>query len=124
MTLIQFSNDTYIINGLTKTIYYTSGIEYKGQIYHRLPEDFTALPEVYTVLYYTGNDDTNPDMQTADSTGTDTIILRDAPEKEGYEFYGWKIENSDMIYPAGSQYTVTDNTKFIAVWEKILNSAG
>lgn len=110
-------NDTYIINGLTKTIYYTSGIEYKGQIYHRLPEDFTALPEVYTVLYDSNGGDTNPDMQTANATGTDTITLRNAPVKEGYTFTGWKDENTNTIYQAGNTYTVTQNTRLIAQWE-------
>ena len=118
--IIQYEyqgNDTYIINGQTRTIYYTTGIEYKGQTYYRLPEDFTTLPEVYTVLYDSDGGDENPDMQTADSTGTDTITLRDAPKRRGYIFTGWKDEKTNIIYQAGATYTVTQSTKLTAQWE-------
>ena len=119
-TIIQYEyqgDDTYIINGQTRTIYYTSGVEYKGEIYHRLPEDFTALSVVYTVIYDSNGGDTTPDMQTVDSTGTDTITLRDAPQRSGYVFSGWKDEKNDEIYQAGDTYTVTQSTKMIAQWE-------
>ena len=38
------STDVYIINGRTRTIYYTAGIEYKGAKYYRVSEDYTSLP--------------------------------------------------------------------------------
>ena len=118
--IIQYEyqgNDTYIINAKTKTIYYTDGLEYKGEIYHRLPEDFTELSDVFTVIYDSNGGDTTPDMQTAEATGQDTITLRDAPQRDGYVFVGWKPENDDLIYQPGAQYTVTENTKLIAQWE-------
>ena len=110
-------NDTYIINAKTKTIYYTDGLEYKGEVYYRLPEDFTELSDVYIIIYDSCGGSNAPDMQTVEATGNATITLRDGPKKDGYVFVGWKPENDDLIYQAGAQYTVTGNTKLIAQWE-------
>lgn len=120
-SIVQYEyqgNDTYIINAQTKTIYYTDGVEYDGERYYRLPEDFTEVPEVYTVTYDANGGTTTPSMQSAEATGTERITLRTAPQRDGYTFTGWKKEDSDTIYQAGQQYTVTENTKFIAQWEK------
>ncbi len=39
------SQDVYIINERSKTIYYVRGIEYKGIVYHRLQEQFSGQSE-------------------------------------------------------------------------------
>lgn len=36
--------NVYIINGKTRTIYYTAGVEYKGSKYYRISEDYSSLP--------------------------------------------------------------------------------
>ena len=70
-SIVQYEyqgNDTYIINAQTKTIYYTDGVEYDGERYYRLPEDFTEVPEVYTVTYDANGGTTTPSMQSAEAT--------------------------------------------------------
>ncbi len=39
----QGSDDVYIINEASRTIYYVNGIEYKGNIYYRLSEEFSNI---------------------------------------------------------------------------------
>jgi|GEM_PF-6049555 len=46
------------------------------------------------------------------------ITIPEAPERDGYVFKGWEEVDGD-IYQPGDDYEVTDNTKFIAVWEPI-----
>ena len=36
------SEDVYVINEASRTIYYVKGIEYKGTVYYRIAEDFSA----------------------------------------------------------------------------------
>jgi rRNA maturation endonuclease Nob1 len=45
-----------------------------------------------------------------------TINLRTAPEKVGFTFEGWQINNGE-IKPAGAEFTVTSDTTIKAVWE-------
>lgn len=109
--------DTYIINAQSKTIYYTNGIEYKGEKYYRLPEDFTQISDVYVVTYDANGGENEPDMQTADTTGTATIRIRDAATKSGETFYGWKEKNGDNIYQPGETYVVKQDMELVALWE-------
>lgn len=109
--------DTYIINAQSKTIYYTNGIEYKGETYYRLPEDFTQISDVYVVTYDANGGENEPDMQTADTTGTATIRIRDAATKAGETFYGWKEKNGDNIYQPGETYVVKQDMELVALWE-------
>ena len=109
--------DTYIINAQSKTIYYTNGIEYKGETYYRLPEDFTQISDVYVVSYDANGGENEPDMQTADTTGTATIRIRDAATKSGETFYGWKEKNGDNIYQPGETYVVKQDMELVALWE-------
>lgn len=111
-------DDTYIINEQSKTIYYTKGIGYKEKTYYRLPEDFTKVSEVYTIIYDSNGYEYIPDMQTVDVDTESSIILKDLPEREGYIFKGWKEEKSGTIYQPGNSYNVKENTKFIAQWQK------
>lgn len=47
----------------------------------------------------------------------DTAInLRNAPEKTGFTFEGWKINNGE-IKPAGAEFTVTGDAEIKAVWK-------
>ena len=43
------TDDVYIINERSKTIYYVKGIEYKGIVYHRLQEEFSSRDDATTV---------------------------------------------------------------------------
>ena len=45
-----------------------------------------------------------------------TINLRNAPEKTGFTFEGWKINNGE-IKPAGSEFTVTGDAEIKAIWK-------
>lgn len=40
------TDDVYIINERSKTIYYVKGVEYKGIVYHRLHEEFSSRDDV------------------------------------------------------------------------------
>lgn len=109
-------DDVYIINEDTKTIYYVKGVQYKGETYYRLPEDFTKQTELY-VISYDANGGTNaPDMQSVNVKGQ-SITIGDAPEREGYTFIGYLDENTDSMYQPGEIYTVTDNVQFVAQWQ-------
>ena len=37
------SGDVYIINEASRTIYYVNGIEYNGNVYYRLAEEFSNI---------------------------------------------------------------------------------
>ncbi|MBR5308849.1 MAG: InlB B-repeat-containing protein, partial [Clostridia bacterium] len=50
------------------------------------------------------------------------ITIKDAPTATGYTFVGWS--DGENVYSAGSAYTLTVNTTFTAVWEKMLFSGG
>lgn len=45
-----------------------------------------------------------------------TINLRNAPEKTGFTFEGWKINNGE-VKPAGAEFTVTSDAEIKAVWK-------
>lgn len=45
-----------------------------------------------------------------------TINLRNAPEKTGFTFEGWKI-NDGEIKAAGTEFTVTGDTEIKAIWK-------
>ena len=110
-------SDVYIINEQSKTIYYTSGVKYKGVTYYRLPESFTAQNQVL-VISYDANGGTNaPDMETVDLKGK-TIIIGEAPEREGYIFKGYLDKNTNTLYKPGDIYTVTQSITFVAQWEE------
>lgn len=109
-------SDVYIINELSKTIYYTSGVEYKGVTYYRLPESFTKQPRVLVVSYNANGGTDAPEMETVNSSGTD-IVIGDAPVRQGFTFKGYLDESTDTLYQPGDIYTVTNNVVFIAQWE-------
>lgn len=110
-------SDAYIINEQSKTIYYTSGVEYKGITYYRLPESFTGQPQILVISYDANGGKNAPEMETIDTTGK-SIIIGDAPEKEGYTFKGYLDKNTNVIYQPGDVYTVTESITFVAQWEK------
>jgi len=110
-------SDVYIINEQSKTIYYTSGVEYKGIIYYRLPESFTAQNQVLVVSYDVNGGMNAPDMETVDSKGR-TIIIGEAPQREGYTFKGYLDKNTNIIYQPGDVYTVKESITFVAQWEE------
>lgn len=109
------TDDIYIINEQTRTIYYVKGVLYKNIMYYRLGEEFTEL-ENTCVVSYNANGGTNvPNMQTLPANSS--IILANAPTKQGYRFVGWKEEETNNIYNAGETFTVQKYTVFVAQWE-------
>lgn len=110
--------DTYIINAKTRTIYYNDGIDYKDVIYYRLPEEFSEISDVFVVTYDANGGDSTPNMQTAETTGSTVIKIRDAITRPGYIFKGWKEMNSDKIFQPGEEYTVSQSIKLVAQWEE------
>lgn len=109
-------SDVYIINEASKTIYYTSGVEYQGVRYYRLPENFTAQPTAIVVSYDANGGTNAPDMQSVDRSGS-TIVLGDAPTRNGYTFLGYLDKNTGTLYQPGNVYTVTENVQFVAQWQ-------
>lgn len=110
--------DAYIINEQSRTIYYTDGVEYKGEKYYRLPEDFTEQSSLYAVQYDVNGGTNAPNMQTVPTTGSEKIQVGAAPTRAGYTFKGWKDSKTGTIYQPNAQYTVTGNVTFIAEWQK------
>ncbi len=110
-------SDVYIINANSKTIYYTPGIEYKGTKYYRLPEKFTKQEAAIVVSYDANGGEDAPIMRTYENSGT-TIIIGDAPKRNGYNFLGYLDEYNNIIYQPGDEYTVTETVTFIAQWEE------
>lgn len=110
--------DAYIINEQSRTIYYTDGVEYKGERYYRLPEDFTEQLSLYVVQYDANGGMNEPNMQTVSTTGSEKILVGLAPSRTGYTFKGWKESETGTIYQPNAQYTVTGNVTFIAEWQK------
>ena len=110
-------SDVYIINELSKTIYYTSGVEYKGVTYYRLPESFTQQPQVLVVSYDANGGTNAPKMESVDSTGR-IVVIGDAPTREGYTFKGYLDEITNTLYQPGTVYTVTESVVFVAQWEE------
>ena len=108
------TDDVYIINEQTRTIYYAKGISYKDVVYHRLQEDFTELSNVYVISYDANGGTGDTDMQI---TSNSSITLKAGLTKSGSTFAGWKEEGTDNIYSAGQTYTVEKSTKFIAQWK-------
>lgn len=52
--------------------------------------------------------------------GAEFTVSSEKPEKAGYKFVGWRIENgSETIYVAGNQITTDVNIKLVAVWGEI-----
>ncbi len=49
----------------------------------------------------------------------DNIVLRDAPQRQGYSFEYWQVGSSPVIYRPGDTYKVTDNCVFTAVWKEL-----
>ena len=110
-------SDAYIINEQSKTIYYTSGVEYKGITYYRLPESFTGQPQILVISYDANGGKNAPEMETVDLKGR-TIVIGEAPQREGYTFKGYLDKNTNIIYQPGDVYTVTESITFVAQWEK------
>ena len=114
----QYSgSDVYIINEQSKTIYYTTGVEYKGVTYYRLPESFTEQTQTLIVSYDANGGENAPNMQTLDN-GNKTIVIGNAPTREGYTFKGYLDENTKEIHQPGAVYTVTKSVVFVAQWEE------
>ena len=44
---LQTDEHTFIINGLTRTIYIAEGLEVDGKVYYRLPETYTRIYASY-----------------------------------------------------------------------------
>ena len=73
--------------------------------------DTSDNPVRFIVKYV--SDNVVIDMYTVDADAN-VISLNGAPNKSGYAFLGWN--DGTTTYAAGSQYTVTKDTTFNAVW--------
>ena len=113
-------SDAYIINEQSKTIYYTSGIVYKGITYYRLPESFNVQNQVSVVSYDANGGTDAPEMETLDSNKR-TIVVGDAPKKEGYTIKGYLDDKSNIVYQPGDVVNVTESITFVAQWEENAN---
>ena len=109
--------DVYIINEQSKTIYYTSGVEYKGVTYYRLPESFTAQTQFFVVSYDANGGTNAPDMQSVDSRG-DAVTIGNAPTRAGCTFKGYLDSNTNTLYQPGDIYIVSDTIILVAQWEQ------
>lgn len=50
---------------------------------------------------------------------TQIEITYSIPEKEGYEFTGWKIDGSGKLYTKGDTVKITEKIIFVATYEKV-----
>ncbi len=81
----------------------------------------------YATIQYNGNggNGTAPEKQNV-SVGTKiTIAGQNSLTKDEYTFTGWTKSHdiSGTVYAAGSEYTVTENTTFLANWKSIYADA-
>lgn len=75
--------------------------------------------ELYTVTYI-NNDKEYKKVQTVGS-----YILEGSPSiPKGYKFVGWKSSNDNQTYQPGTEFNITADTTFTAVWEKIQTEGG
>ena len=81
-----------------------------------MPENFTAQPTAIVVSYDANGGTNAPDMQSVDRSGS-TIVLGDAPTRNGYTFLGYLDKNTGTLYQPGNVYTVTENVQFVAQWQ-------
>ena len=81
-------DDVYIVNGTSKTVYYTSGVEYKGITYYRLSEDYTEISKEDFV----------------DNRLFVSNILNDSSKKIE-DYYGYEILNYNTKNPDGTATT-------------------
>ena len=57
-------------------------------------------------------------------TAESTITIAPAQTREGYLFKGWALDENALTatHSAGAEYTVTESTRFYAVWSEIVAS--
>lgn len=71
-------------------------------------------PTEYTVTFLDGNRPVDSKKGVAGSL----VLLKDALDKEGYTFVGWKSNVDGKVYEASTRYTMPElNVKMTAVWQ-------
>ncbi len=115
--------------GISKPGYALSGwqISGEGDVYepgtaYTVTSDtaFTAVwtPFEYTVTYYDGSDL----IRTEHRSYGDSMTLPGEDggiSKSGYALSGWQISGEGDVYEPGTEYTVTSDVTFTAVWEAV-----
>lgn len=71
---------------------------------------------VFAVTFNSNGGDAVATMLVANGT---EITLPAAGNKEGYEFEGWYSDATEQTYKAGEKVTITADTAFTAVWDRI-----
>lgn len=72
-------------------------------------------PTYYTVSFTSAYGTQYPDQTVEENK---TVQLPEQSNTESYAFNGWKAPD-DATYSAGSAYTITADTEFVAVWTEI-----
>jgi len=78
--------------------------------------DFKIVREVYTLYFYPHGGDWNGSTEplTIDYKDHKIISIPEAPTRDGYTFVEWRGSS----YQPGDEYTVVEDHKFTAIWEK------
>ena len=112
----------------TRTGYTFTGwrSSHEGRIYQRgdtfvMPDTDVTLtaqwqknPTEYTVTFMNGDSAVGSQKGVAGSL----VLLKEALNKEGYTFVGWKSNVDGKVYEASTRYTMPElNVKMIAVWQ-------
>lgn len=82
----------------------------------------TTLTAQWSINDYTVTYDTNGGSGTFLATGVrhgaNHAIYGHKPTLTGYNFEGWKINNAGKSYDVGATVRITQDTKFVAQWER------
>lgn len=83
-----------------------------------LTAQWQPVEQTYTVTFNT--DGADQQVQALTDVPENTFItLPDMLTKDGYAFKGWKIDETNTVYAAGSTYKVTSNVTFTAQFVEI-----
>jgi uncharacterized repeat protein (TIGR02543 family) len=129
-TTVTISSNTHLFSGwsFNNTVYQSGG----SFVLSETEPTFTAIwTRLYDVKYgFAGGTKASADTETdnGDSecvtsglcTPSQVITLRGAPTRTGYQFDGWKVQDSSTVTAAISTVTITDTSYlFYAQWTPI-----
>jgi uncharacterized repeat protein (TIGR02543 family) len=129
-TTVTISSNTHLFSGwsFNNTIYQSAG----SFVLSETEPTFTAIwTRLYDVQYgFAGGTKASADVETNNGDSecvtsglcapNQEITLRGAPTRTGYQFAGWKVQDSVTIKAAGTKSTITDSAYlFYAQWTAI-----